>query len=83
MEKRKWLPKAEYEKMKQGWEEQRNEKERAKKIRSDAYSYLMNDLVPSLRKNALDDPYYKEVLDCAIQIAKEKPAFLRVLGKQD
>ena len=82
MEQRRWLPKTDYEKMKQKWEERKKEREMLVKIRDDAYSYLMNDQIPSLRKSALEDPYYQDVLNCAVQIAKDKPAFLRVLEKQ-
>lgn len=82
METKVWLPKADYEKKKQIWEEQRKEKERQNKIRDDAYSYLRNDIIPILRKYASEDPYYNEVLGCATQIAREKPGFLRALEKQ-
>ena len=81
METRLWLPKADYEKKKQIWEEQRKEKERLAKIRYDAKGFMMNNMLMELYERAKEDPYYNEVLEVAKTYLKEIPDFLKEKNK--
>ena len=54
--------KTKYDKKKEIWRKQKEERERIKKLKSTAMCYKMNDMVDILRVYAEDDPYYAEVL---------------------